>query len=231
MRPVLTALLGLALFTPLPARAQEKQNPAEARPLVSDWLSRSRDFHSLEIHFTQERQLKTLRRTLSRQGRLWLTRAGQLRWQIDDPASLLLVRAGKDAPLYWIDLKKQTWKELNAEDDQTQGNAQALQFMMQSQTATIEAFETAFTLKSARSLPENPGQWRLELDLKDRRASLAVKDVFFHIEPATGALHLMEFQLRDGSLLRTRVNRAVKNAAPDPSLFTPDRSRLAPSPD
>jgi hypothetical protein len=220
MRLLAPCLLLCALATTLPA--QEKRDAIAARPLVIEWLSRSRDFQSLEIDFSQERQLKALRRPLSRQGKLWLTQTGQLRWQIDDPASLLLVRADKDAPLYWIDVKKQTWKELNTEDDQTQGNAQAMQFMMQSQTATIEAFETAFTLKNARSLPENPGHWRIELDLKDRRASLAVKDVFFHIEPATGALHLMEFQLRDGSLLRTRVTRALKNPTLPKSLFTPD---------
>lgn len=214
--PLITLCL---LATALPA--QEEHDATAARPLVIEWLSRSRDFKSLEIDFTQERQLKALRRPLSRQGKLWITQSGQLRWQIDDPASLLLVRASKDAPLYWIDLKKQTWKELNTEDDQTQGNAQAMQFMMQSQTATIETFETAFTLKGAHSLPKNPGHWRLELDLKDRRASLAVKDVFFHIEPATGALHLLEFQLRDGSLLRTRVTRALKNPTLPQDLFSP----------
>lgn len=208
-----------ALASPLPA--QEKRDATAARPLVIDWLSRSRDFQSLEIDFTQERQLKALRRPLSRQGKLWLTQSGQLRWQIDEPAALLLVRNGKDAPLYWIDLKKQTWKELNTPDDSTQGNTQALQFMMQSQTASIETFESAFTLKAAQSLPENPGHWRIELDLKDRRAALAVKDVYFHIEPATGALHLMEFQLRDGSLLRTRVTRAAKNPTLLKDLFTP----------
>ena len=201
--------------------AQEKRDAIAARPLVIDWLARSRDFQSLEIDFTQERQLKALRRPLSRQGKLWLTQTGKLRWQIDDPIALLLVRDGKDAPLYWIDLKKQTWKELNTDEDQTQGNAQTLQFMMQSQTADIGAFEAAFTLKNAQSLPESPGQWRIELDLKDRRASLAVKDVYFHIEPTTGALHLMEFQLRDGSRLRTRVTRALKNPALPQDLFTP----------
>jgi hypothetical protein len=97
-----------------------------------------------------------------------------------------------------------------------------MQFLLQSQTTTIEAFETAFTLKNARSIDEAPGQWRLELDLKDRRAALAVKDVYFHIEPATGALHLMEFQLRDGSLLRTRITRALKNPSLPKDLFTPD---------
>jgi hypothetical protein len=219
MRPIGPILLCLTLTTFLPA--EEKRTPAEARPLVIDWLSRSRDFQSLEIHFTQERQLKTLRQPLSRQGKLWITQASQLRWQIDSPPSLLLLRNGADAPLLWLDLKKNTQETLNPDDDRTQGNAQAMQFLLQSQTATIEAFETAFTLKNARSIDEAPGQWRLELDLKDRRSALAVKDVFFHIEPATGALHLMEFQLRDGSLLRTRITQALKNPPLPQNLFTP----------
>jgi outer membrane lipoprotein-sorting protein len=228
MSPLGPILILCALATTL--AAQEKRNATETRPLVIDWLSRSRDFNSLQIDFTQERQLKALRRPLSRQGKLWITKSGQLRWQIDDPASLLLVRAGSDAPLLWLDLKKQTWQELNPEDDRTQGNAQALQLMLQSQTATIDAFEAAFTLRGARRLPDTPGQWRLELDLKDRRVSLAVKDVFFHIEPATGALHLMEFQLRDGSLLRTRITRALKNPNLNPSLFNPDLTSLRQEP-
>lgn len=220
MSPIGPILLFFLLATSL--IAEEKRTATEARHLVIDWLSNSRDFESLEIDFTQERQLKTLRQPLSRQGKLYLTQSGQLRWQIDSPPSLLLLRNGPDAPLLWLDLKKHTRETLNPENDRTQGNAQAMQFLLQSQTTTIEAFETAFTLKNARSIDASPGQWRIELDLKDRRAALAVKDVFFLIEPATGALHLMEFQLRDGSLLRTRITQALKNPTLPKNLFTPD---------
>ena len=170
--------------------------------------------------------MRTFRRPLSREGKLWVTQAGQIRWQIDDPASLLLVSAGKNAPLLWLDLKKRTWREIDPENDRTQGNAQALQFLLQTQSPGIDAFEQAFTLRGARSIDDRPGHWRIELDIKDRRAALAVKDVFFEIDPASGALFLMEFQLRDGSVMRTRMTRVTKNRAIDPALFKPDLSGL-----
>ena len=85
------------------------------------------------------------------------------------------------------------------------------------------------TMAKELTIENAPGQWRLELDLKDRRASLAVKDVFFHIEPATGALHLMEFQLRDGSLLRTRITQALKNLPLPKNLFIPNPRNDAPT--
>ncbi len=227
-RACLTFTLLLA-FCPLPPAlaAAEKKSVEETRALVAEWLAKSGDFKTLEIDFVQERQLRALRRPLSRQGKLWLTRDGRLRWQIDEPASLMLVRTATDAPLLWLDLKKQTWRKLDPADaNGTQGNAQAMQLLLQTQGATLATFEAAFTLRAARAVADAPGRWRLELDLKDRRAALSVKDVFFEIEPATGALHLMEFQLRDGSLLRTRTTRAVKNLKLDPALFKPGLSSL-----
>ncbi len=191
----------------------------DIRRHVAEWLENSSRFTTLQVEFLQERQLRALRRPLSRQGKLWIARDGRLRWQIDDPPSLLLLRSRASEDPLWFDLKKRTWRRLSPDEDTTQGNAQALRLLQQTQAASLADFEAAFTLRAARPVADSPGRWRIELDLKDRRASLAVKDVFFEIEPATGALHLMEFQLRDGSLLRTRVTRVTKNAKLDPSLF------------
>lgn len=204
--------------------------PEETRQQVALWLQNSSQFTTLEIDFMQERQLRALRRPLSRPGKLWVTREGALRWQIDEPPALLLTRKGQDAPLLWIDLKKQTWHRLESQDDATQGNAQAMRMLLETHSTSLDDFEQAFTLRTARPVLEAAGRLRLELALKDRRASLSVKDVFFEIEPATGALHLIEFQLRDGSLLRTRVTRAVKNAKLQPGLFDPDLAHFREAP-
>ncbi len=222
-----TCLLGLFVSTVPGADAVSLE---ETRQLTAQWLRQSGQFKTLEIDFVQERQLRALRQPLSKQGKLWVARDGRLRWQIDEPPALLLVRAGQDAPLLWIDFKKQSWRQLRPEDDASQGNAQAMQMLLQSQGADLATFEAAFTLRAARPVDSAEGRWRLELDLKDRRASLAVKDVFFEIEPRTGALHLMEFQLRDGSLLRTRVTRVVKNPALAAVLFQPELSGLSKAP-
>lgn len=224
LRLILPALL---LTLAAPSRAVEAPAAADTRRLVSEWLENSSRFTTLQIEFAQERQLRALRRPLSRQGKLWVARDGRLRWQIDDPPSLLLLRPGANDDLLWLDLKKRSWRRLDPDEDATQGNAQALRLLQQAQAASLADFEAAFTLRSARPVADFPGRYRLELDLRDRRASLAVKDVFFEIEPATGALHLMEFQLRDGSLLRTRVTRVAKNVKLDPALFVFDLAGLS----
>jgi hypothetical protein len=104
MSPIGPILLFFLLSTSL--IAEEKRTANEARHLVIDWLSNSRDFKSLELDFIQERQLKTLRQPLSRQGKLYITQSGQLRWQIDTPPTHLLLRNRPDAPHLRLDLKK-----------------------------------------------------------------------------------------------------------------------------
>lgn len=222
----LVSMLAGGVDTP----AAEALSGEALRPLVSEWLQNSSRFTTLTVDFVQERQLRALRRPLSRSGKLWITREGRVRWQIDEPPALLLTRSGPDRPLVWIDTKKKTWRRLDSSDDATQGQSQALGLLLQSQAASLATFEEAFTLKRAVPVAEATGRWRLELDLKDRRASLSVKDVFFEIEPATGALHLMEFQLRDGSVLRTRMTSALKDGAMDPRLFEPKLDGLTEAP-
>ncbi len=216
-------LLALSPGSPCGAESLDQE---QTRRLVGEWLQNSGRFKTLGVDFIQERQLRALRRPLSRTGKLWVTQDGKMRWQIDEPPALILARSGAEAPLLWIDTKKKTWRRIDPQDDATQGNAQAMRMLMQTQTASLETFEEAFALRHARPVAEAAGRWRVELDLKDRRASLSVKDVFFEIEPASGALHLMEFQLRDGSLLRTRMTRAVKNGKLDARLFQPDLEGL-----
>ena len=206
--------------------AADTENVEASRKRVSEWLEHSGRFTTLTVDFVQERQLRALRRPLSRTGKLWITQDGRFRWQIEEPPTLLLTRAGKDAPVLWIDAKNQTWQRLDPGNEKTQGNAEALRFLLQAQAPSLASFEETFTVRRSVPVAESPGRWRVELDLKDRRASLSVKDVFFEIEPTTGALHLMEFQLRDGSLLRTRMTRAVKNASLEAGLFEPDLSGL-----
>lgn len=218
--------LFLLLNLGLPSLQADETN-AEARSLVSQWLAKSAEFNTLSIDFSQERQLRTMKRPLIRQGKLWVAQKnGQLRWQIDEPASLLLLRQNTSAPLLWIDYKKKTWREINPTNDDSEANLQALPFIQNLQGTSIDQFETSFILRSATVIKEQPGYWRVEMDMRERRAALAIVDVFFEIHPDSGVLSLMEFRLRDSSVLKTRMLRIEKNAVLDPALFKADLSQL-----
>ena len=234
MSRLLSGFLFLALMVSLaqaesPASsADAKHTKTQARALVEQWLGHHREKPALALDFVQERQLKTLRRPLSRNGQLWMSPDGRFRWQIDDTASQILIREQADSPLIWIDSKKAVYRILDADADPADGQTASLRFLLHSQATDWTAFDRVFDLQQAIPLPDQPGVWRLRLDLRDRRASLAVKDVLFDIEPATGALHSFEFHLRDGSLLRTRITRVQKDPSLPAELFIAPLAGLKP---
>ncbi|MCB1224660.1 MAG: outer membrane lipoprotein carrier protein LolA [Verrucomicrobiales bacterium] len=212
-----------------PSQADEA-DVRQAQTLVQTWLTNASQVENLVIDFVQERKLKTLRRPLSRQGKIWLRRDGALRWQIDEPPARLLLRQPKADEVLSIDTRKRTWTALDWSDAEGNADAQGLRMLMDSQKPDLATFETVFQIRSAQPLPEAPGRWRIGLDLKDRRAAVAVSGVSFDIEPETGILSQMEFRLRDGSLYRTRVLRVEKSARIADEVFTFDLNGFTQTP-
>lgn len=227
---LLALTLAVALVHPCPdgSRAAEPLTGTPARSLVEQWLAAQSKKSPLALDFVQERQLKTLRRPLSRHGQLWVSPAGGFRWQIDEPASLLLIREKTGSPLVWIDRKKAVYRVLRDEPEAADGQTASLRFLLHSQAPDWTTFDRVFHLRQATPLESPPGVWRLALDLRDRRASLAVKEALLEVEPATGALQTIELQLRDGSVLRTRITRVQVDPSFPTDLFIPPLTGLKP---
>ncbi len=84
--------------------------------------------------------------------------------------------------------------------------------------ASIEAFEQMFEIDGAKETG-TPGVWDVQLDLRDRKAGVFVKEIIFTVVPSDGSLRKFDILMRDGSMTTTRVVAAKKNAVMAPSIF------------
>ena len=84
----LTLLFLLLLATPL--RAEDTQT------ILRDWISKQAAISSLRADFIQTRRLPALRIPLKKSGTVWFGTEGRFRWQVGDPAELLVLKSPND---------------------------------------------------------------------------------------------------------------------------------------
>lgn len=198
---------------------------AAARQAAAQWIAAGAKLKSLEATFVQERQLKALRQPLSKPGKLWFQRPSAFRWQIGDPPAIIAARSARGG-LVVADTKSKKatlWSPEALDREVAEQGGQGFAMMSGSFAASLEEFEKMFEIKSAAPT-KTPGQTELLLALRDKKAAIVVKEVSFLVQPATGALDQFELRMRDGSILRTRITAARRDAAPPAGIFTLDTS-------
>lgn len=196
--PILLALLaGIA--------SPQAADPTEAEAVAQRWLASAAKVQTLTVEFAQERKLRTLNRLLVRQGKLWFQRPGSFRWQIDEPPSLLAVKTA-DRPLQWINTKARTVRIPAPKPDGSDAEP-AMEILQSLLSADTAKFTEQFRVLTAK--PADLDQaWDIDLDPRDRRTSIAVKNIQLRVSPDSGALHHFAVFMRDGSILTTRVLQA-----------------------
>lgn len=213
-------VLLLLLFS-LTARAED----AKARELVKQWIEQGAKAKSLEIDFVQERRLRALRVPLTKPGKIWFQRPESFRWQIGEPPAMIAVRKS-GGELRVLDAKEKSLRVWTAEELAIEaGNGKGHGFAMAGSgfPASIESFEQMFEIDGAKETA-TPGVWDIQLDLRDRKAGIFVKEIIFTVVPADGSLKKFDINMRDGSTTTTRVITAKKNDTIPAAIFKPDES-------
>lgn len=185
----------------------------QARAIVKQWIEAGAKVKSLEIDFVQERKLKALRQPLTKPGKIWFQRPHSFHWQIGEPPAIIAVRkSGGD--LQVADTKEKKIRVWSADEITTEladGNGHGFAMAGSGFPASLELFEQQFEINAARETKE-AGVWDVNLDLRDRKAGIFVKEIVFTIQPTAGSLRKLEIFMRDGSIMTTRVVSAKKNA-------------------
>lgn len=195
----------------------------DARALVQRWIKAGAEVTSIEADFVQERRLKALRKPLIKPGRIWFQRPESFRWQIGEPPAIIAVRkSGGDLQVVDTREKKlRVWTAVELAEEAANGRGHGLGITGAGFPATMEAFENVFEIKLATETAEK-GVWDLRLNLRDRKARLAVDDVVFTIVPADGTLRQFRVLMRDGSVTTTRMTSVKKNQPIQPQFFQID---------
>jgi len=198
-------LLFLLLAAPLQAQDVEK--------ILREWISKQSAIRSLRADFIQTRRLPALRIPLKKSGTVWFGTEGRFRWQVGDPAELLVLKSPNDFLV--IEPKKSLARRFTA----SSAAARAMQELPMPIAISLDEFQRRFEVVS---LKDDDGRMDLHLIPKDPRLAEGLKSLRILFEPATGAVVLFEMTFRDGSEVSTEFTRIERNSTLPAELFQHD---------
>jgi outer membrane lipoprotein-sorting protein len=79
---------------------------AEPSPLITAWLDAQTNIHTWTADVVQTRNLKSLSRPLSKEGRVWFAAPNRFRWEIGAPAETIAVRKPDEMLVIYPRLKR-----------------------------------------------------------------------------------------------------------------------------
>jgi outer membrane lipoprotein-sorting protein len=201
----LSLLFLLLLAAPL--RAEDTQT------ILRDWISKQAAISSLRADFIQTRRLPALRIPLKKSGTVWFGTEGRFRWQVGDPAELLVLKSPNDFLV--IEPKKSLARRFTA----SSAAARAMQELRMPIAISLDEFQRRFEVVS---LKDDGGRMDLRLTPKDPRLAEGLKSLRILFDPATGAVALFEMTFRDGSEVSTEFTRIERNPTLPAELFQHD---------
>jgi outer membrane lipoprotein-sorting protein len=201
----LTLLFLLLLAAPL--RAEDTQT------ILRDWISKQAAIRSLRADFIQTRRLPALRIPLKKSGTVWFGTEGRFRWQVGDPAELLVLKSPNDFLV--IEPKKSLARRFSA----SSAAARAMQELPMPIAISLDEFQRRF---EAVSLKEDGARMDLRLTPKDPRLAQGLKSLRILFDPVSGAVALFEMTFRDGSEVSTEFTRIERNPTLPAELFQHD---------
>jgi outer membrane lipoprotein-sorting protein len=201
----LTLLFALLLAAPI--RAEDTQT------ILRDWISKQAAIRSLRADFIQTRRLPALRIPLKKSGTVWFGAEGRFRWQVGDPAELLVLKSPNDFLV--IEPKKSLARRFTA----SSAAARAMQELPMPIAISLDEFQRRFEVVS---LNNDGARIDLRLTPKDPRLAEGLKSLRILFDPVSGAVSLFEMTFRDGSEVSTEFTRIERNPTLPAELFQLD---------
>ena len=195
------------LLLAAPLRAEDTQT------ILRDWISKQAAISSLRADFIQTRRLPALRIPLKKSGTVWFGTEGRFRWQVGDPAELLVLKSPSDFLV--IEPKKSLARRFSA----SSSAARAMQDLPMPIAISLDEFQRRFEVVS---LKEDGARIDLRLTPKDPRLAEGLKSLRIFFDPVSGAVALFEMTFRDGSEVSTEFTRIERNPTLPAELFQHD---------
>ena len=184
---------------------------------LDSWLKHQSSIKSLEVQFTQERKLPSLKNAVSTPGKLSFARPGRVRWEIGNPPVTLVISDG--TKFTHIDHATKSARSVSAD------SPQAARFSMMTGKGfqSPEQFHAMFEVAAHRV---ESGIHQYTLKPIDRKTRGQLPWLFLSINPQRNELRAMELELKDKSRIRTVFQQPRINLKLADDLFTPDLSGL-----
>ncbi len=216
----------LLTFSPLVAFCAVVVMPLSARAEIDPttkakldrWVEVQRETASLEVTFRQVRQLRTIKRPLISEGRMWWQRDAGFRWEVGDPPKLILIQ---DAEGRVAELDPPRRKAKLKSREQANEEMHGLGFGFSTFfDADPAGWEGKLKLLSCHPADSDPDQIVATFGFLEKKIATAVRKMIVVADTRRGDLREFMLMFRDKSSILLRFHPMKKNSRIDPSHFT-----------
>ncbi len=212
MRSFLRFSLILALLSGILRLELSAQSQAPDMSVVERWLATNSGLASVKIDFTQTRRMRSVNRTVSQDGTLWLDYENhRFRWQTGEPAQTIVVSLGPDILIIRTPGKKYEVRPAGA------GGAPGMAALANGFPRSLPEFQQKY-----RVLETRPDANTLRIVARPLGESgRGVETFTFVVDSSHFRLLGMEMDLEDGSSVQTVFRRVETNVPVTQALFQP----------
>ena len=178
-------------------------------PLLAEWMTAEKAGGNIHVTFQQSRSMPTLKAPVSSSGEFWRMSDGRFRWQLGQPATLILIHDGKTVRM--LEEGTQEWKLLDPKDRRV---SMWLSFLG-GQDMSAEKMAKGFNAKVASATPERVA---FVLQPKSVLVRKHLRQIELHINHKTK--HLLQLRLVQGDDSSVTMDFDRPSSATDtPDLF------------
>lgn len=210
--------LAACLFCNSAFAEKSLDEPLDLSP-VEKWLARMDGMKSLEASFVQQKYLRTLRRPLTTNGRIWIVYPDDFRWELGDPPATVAIR-NQDI-LTILEPKKTKAQRFSLAPEQGRDGSPvpaAIHSASRTFPRSMEELKKHFEILD---LSREDKVYQLTLKPMDKNLTVAMRRVLFFIDVEKFYLHAFEIQFRDKSRIRTTFTKMKFNPTIPSGLLNP----------
>lgn len=178
-------------------------------PLLAEWMTAEKAAGNIHVTFQQSRITPTLKAPVTSSGEFWRMTDGRFRWQLGQPATLILIHDGKTVRM--LEDGSQEWKVLDPKDHRV---SMWLSFLG-GQDMSAEKMAKSFNATVASATAERVA---FVLQPKSVLVRKHLRQIELHIHPKTK--HLLQLHLIQGDDSSVTMDFDRPRSATDtPNLF------------
>jgi len=181
---------------------------------IEQWIAQQKATRTITAEFVHTRTLPTLRGEQRHPGKLWFQAPAQFRWEMGDPAQMLVLRTGDE--VLAIQPRRNSVTRIDLRDETSSRGAEYAMLLRHPMAASAADFRQQFEVQEFS--PEDSSV-ALTLMPRSNEARRSVRGLQLRIERDTGIVSMMKLTLRDGATLRTDFHHVLLNRPVDNSIF------------
>lgn len=214
MRPRYALFLTFVLLlVSMPTHSLLGRDEIDLSP-VEKWIEAQSRLKSLYGTFVQERKMRTVKRTFTKEGSFWFQAPGRVRWELGQ--DYLAVKNDKEVLI--MEPKKKTMKRHPLEALKGDERYGGLAFVEAGFPRSLAEFQKAFQVTG---IEQEGGYYVVEAKIRNGKAALALTRLIFYIYEQDYQLKGFRLYFRDKSTIYSRFTRVDPNKPVPEGIFSP----------